>query len=161
MIEAGRETDALVARVVFGWRPLYAQDGSVRELWPPTVDPFAPKPDWSRCAEPPDWGVVPYFSTSISDAWRVVVKMTDRMNAPQHRDFVWEGPLYKPTDREITSCPEGASCWYVRCTVNDELRIFAADDAPLSACLAALAVAESETQINRDLQKIQPPPQTE
>ncbi len=162
-MEAGRETDAIVARVVFKWRPLLTQDGSVRELWPPTVDPFSPKPDWSQCAEPPDWGLVPYFSTSISDAWRIVVKMTDRMGAREFPDFNWEGPLYKPANREIgdASFPLGASCWYVRCTVNGEVQTIAAAEAPLAVCLAALKIIESEEQINRDLKEISPLAQTE
>lgn len=153
MIEDGRETDALVARVVFGWRPLYAQDKRVRELWPPTVDPFSPKPDWSQCAEPPDWGIVPYYSTSISDAWRIVTKMSARMESDA--DFTWEGPLYKPTHRESDDAlfPPGASCWYVSFQTRgvEERRIVCAATAPLAVCIAALQIIEDEENINRDL----------
>lgn len=158
MFEPGRNLDTLIADKVFRWRALYSQDGAVRELWPPTVDPFSPRPDWSQCAEPPDWGIVPYYSTSISDAWRVVTKMTDRMGTAAHPHFSWAGPLYKPAtialeDPEVSP---GANCWYVavQSAADAPKRFFAADTAPLAVCLAALAIAEVESTINRDLKEI-------
>lgn len=157
-MEPGRTLDALVAEKIFKWRALYAQGGVVRELWPPTVDPFSPRPDWSQCAEPPDWGVVPYYSTSIADAWRIVVKMTDRMGSTTFPDFVWEGPLYKPPTKDLSdeAFPLGTSCWYVIVESNAERRIFCAATPPFAICLAALKLIESEEQVNRDLKEIRP-----
>ncbi|MEJ7617966.1 MAG: hypothetical protein WKF30_13610 [Pyrinomonadaceae bacterium] len=156
MLEPGRDLDALIAEKVFKWRALYAQGGVVRELWPPTVDPFSPKLDWSQCAEPPDWGLVPYYSTSIADAWRIVVKMTDRMGSTTYPDFAWEGPLYKPPTKDLGDerCPLGTSCWFVVVESAGERRIFCAETPPLVVCQAALNLIESEAQVNRDLKEI-------
>ncbi|MEJ7710916.1 MAG: hypothetical protein WKF84_13885 [Pyrinomonadaceae bacterium] len=158
MIESGRELDARIAEKIFKWRALYTKDGTVRELWPPTVDPFSPKLDWSQCAEPPDWGLVPYYSTSIADAWRLVIKMTDRMGSANYPDFSWEGPLYKPPmkDLNVEACPLGVSCWYVCVESGVERKIFCAETPPLVICIAALEIIESEEQVNRDLKEIRP-----
>lgn len=158
MIEPGRNLDALIAEKVFKWRALYAKDGALRELWPPAVDPFSPRIDWSQCAEPPDWGLVPYYSTSIADAWRIVVKMTERMGSAAYPDFVWEGPLYKPPTKDLgaEAFPPGTSCWYVNVEADGEKQIFCAAMPTFAVCLAALHIINSEEQVNRDLKELGP-----
>ena len=116
VIEAGRETDARVAEVVMGWieyRPSF--DGSRRFHMPEGVE--SPS-GWHpvKCGD--DWCP----STSISDAWEVVEKVSARVSM----EYVFELYLHEGGTWEAGFGMESAY----------------ADTAPLAICRAALAALE-------------------
>jgi hypothetical protein len=138
-IQAGRETDALVAERVMGWA-WQTKDGSTRWLAPPAQcgdfgherpasGDEALEGAWWLEAKPSDlhW-IVPHYSTDIAAAWQVVESVVERgymVTVVQEDDAAVRVYLDHPSQ------------------VEDLDEIGVAPTAPLAICRAALAAVEA------------------
>ena len=115
-MHAGRELDAVIAARVFG----YTLDYEFADMEMP------PAPHVKELRDGYDeWGVLPYYSTDIGDAWAVVEHFrafelrTYTKNIHKIYCLLWGEGLTPPTGSAI------------------------ADTAPLAICLAALAALDA------------------
>lgn len=124
-IEASRELDAQIAREVFG----YTLDYEFAEMMfdgAPCVKELRSQDD--------EWGVLPFYSTDVGDAWQVVDWM--RAHVPDYRALRME------------TVPLGYMvAFYSHKNPLNRIGAFvAAETAPLAICLAALnALTKHET----------------
>lgn len=114
-MDAGRELDALIALQVFGYTLDYEFADT---MGAPCVRELRDQYD--------EWGMLPHYSTDMSDAWLVVAKLRER------EWFFDIGD--KPSDLDNLKSPRVWNAFVDRTTRGPD-----ADTAPLAICRAALA----------------------
>ena len=118
-IEAGKELDVLILQRFFGVKKIYYMDdeGSVSNS--PTNSPYYIPSGKPWRTHRIDSRYVPYFSTDVSEAWRVVVKMSE-----------------PPTTMEAASKAENTKFAYI--IERERLWACTEQEAALRICRAAL-----------------------